>query len=117
MCLVILSLFEMSLHAFLSNWVQFAVINFVNVLLILLLIVWKRQPLTLSWVVVGCAITISAFAPAFLQSSFAILALYLCYTLLPLQLRPSAFAALGVTLSALTLHLYNEETKLKTVIF
>lgn len=115
MCLVILCIFEMTLHSILSNWFRFAIINLVNVILVLLLLVWKRQPLTLSWLVVGCAIVILGFAPSFLQSSFAILTLYLCYTLLPLQLRPSAVAALAVTISALILHLYNEGTELRKV--
>uniref|UniRef100_A0A915CPB8 adenylate cyclase n=1 Tax=Ditylenchus dipsaci TaxID=166011 RepID=A0A915CPB8_9BILA len=106
-CLVLLCLFEMVIHSIFSNWIRFAAINLVNVLLILLILVWKKQPLALSWIVVFSSLILLCLSPPVLHSSFAILNLFLCYTLLPLQLQASALAAFIVTLVALGLQVLN----------
>lgn len=51
-CLVLLSMFEMATHAIRSNWFLFAAINIINMMLILLIFVWKRQTVALTWIVV-----------------------------------------------------------------
>ncbi|KAI1705680.1 adenylate and guanylate cyclase catalytic domain-containing protein [Ditylenchus destructor] len=106
-CLVLLCVFEMVIHAVFANWIRLAIINLVNVLLILLILVWKKQPLALSWIVVASSLVLLCLSPAVLHSSFAILILFLCYTLLPMQLQASALAAGIVTAIALGLQLWN----------
>lgn len=109
--------FEIKVHLILSNWFRFSLISFVNIILIFLFFNCKSHPFKFLWIVIGCIIVSFLIAPTFLQSSFAIIALYLCYTLLPLQLKASAFAAFVVTLSAFILYLYNHGLESKAVIF
>ena len=97
----------MGIHSIFGNWLHFAALNILNILNILLLIFWKKQPLRLSWAVVGLAMGILCLAPPVLHSSFAILILFLCYTLLPLQLCETALAALLITALALALQFIN----------
>ncbi|KAI6200887.1 Adenylyl cyclase V [Aphelenchoides besseyi] len=106
-CLVMLSAFEMVIHAVSANWFRFAAINIVNMLLILLICVWKKQTVALTWIVVGSCMILLSFAPDSLRSALTVLVLFLCYTLLPLQLRPSAIAAVTITLVAVVLEVIN----------
>lgn len=69
-------------------------------LLIMLICVWKRQTIALTWIVVASSMLLLCFAPHTLRSSLAVLVLFLCYTLLPLQLKPSAIAASAITVVA-----------------
>jgi hypothetical protein len=93
-------MFEMATHAIRSNWFLFAAINIINMMLILLIFVWKRQTFALTWIVVISCMLLLCFAPQSLRSTLAILILFLCYTLLPLQLKPSALAAGAITIVA-----------------
>ncbi|KAI6222383.1 Adenylyl cyclase V [Aphelenchoides fujianensis] len=106
-CLVLLSIFEMIFHAVAANWIRFAAINIVNMLLILLICVWKQQTLALTWIVVASCMVLLSFAPDILRSALTVLVLFLCYTLLPLQLRPSALAAVAITSVAVVLEIIN----------
>ncbi|KAH7731120.1 CRE-ACY-4 protein [Aphelenchoides avenae] len=102
-CLVLLCLFEMFVQAVFSSWPKFAVINVINILFVMLVLVWKRHPLALSWLVVVACIFLLSLSPAVLQSSLTLLILFLCYTLLPMQLGPSALAALLISFVSLAL--------------
>uniref|UniRef100_A0A1I7RZD0 adenylate cyclase n=1 Tax=Bursaphelenchus xylophilus TaxID=6326 RepID=A0A1I7RZD0_BURXY len=106
--LVLLSIFEMAVHAVSSSWFRFAAINIITLLLILLLCVWKKQTLALSWVVIVSSGVLLCFAPLSLRSSLTVLMLFLCYTLLPLQLKPSAIAAVFITSIALLLEVLTQ---------
>lgn len=92
-------------HAIKHDWFLFAAINIVNMLLILLICVWKKQTVALTWIVVASCMLLLCFAPDNLRSSLAVLVLFLCYTLLPLQLKPSALAAMSITVVAGTLEI------------
>lgn len=71
------------------------------------MLIWRRHDhVILSWTVVGCSLLILTAAPVSLLSSFALLLLFLCYTLLPLQLMHSLIAASLVTGTTLTVHIF-----------
>jgi hypothetical protein len=97
----------MIIHAISGDWLKFAALNVINVLLLLLIFVWEKQPLILSWIVVAASAIILCFAPVALSSSMTLLTLFLCYTLLPLQLKPSALAAIIITLLALIIQFFH----------
>lgn len=69
----------------------------------MLVLVWKKHPLALSWLVVVACVFLLSLSPTVLQSSLILLILFLCYTLLPMQLGPSALAALLISLISLAL--------------
>lgn len=89
------------------NWLRLTAINIINIFLILLICLWKRQHLALSWMAVFSAIVLLFLSPPILYSSISILILYLCYTLLPLQLQPSALTAITVTIVSILLQIFN----------
>src|SRR3954470_6413417 len=101
----------MTIHMVFANWVRLAILNFTTILLILMLFFWKRQPFKLvSWMVVAISIVLLCLTPSILHSSFSLLILFICYTLLPLQLRETLAAAAAITAVALAVQLFKGPT-------
>lgn len=105
--MVFIAISPIPIHSLLSNWVRLAAINIINIFLISLICLWKRQRYVLSWISVVSALLLLCLSPPVLHSSISILILFLCYTLLPLQLQPSALTAISVTFVALLLQFLN----------
>lgn len=61
----------------------------------MLIFVWRKQSAT--WIVVVSCMLLLCLAPTSLRSALAVLVLFLCYTLLPLELKSSAIAAGSIT--------------------
>jgi hypothetical protein len=104
-CVILLGFFEAVVLGIYGEWTKLAALNVINVGLVLMLLFWDRQPLTFSWVVVSSCLILIVFSPAVMSSSIALLTLFLCYTMMPLQLKSSAVAATILTLAALSRHL------------
>uniref|UniRef100_A0A914P463 adenylate cyclase n=1 Tax=Panagrolaimus davidi TaxID=227884 RepID=A0A914P463_9BILA len=104
-CVILLGFFEAVVLGIYGEWTKLAALNVINVALVLMLLFWDRQPLTFSWVVVCSCLILIVFSPAVMSSSIALLTLFLCYTMMPLQLKSSAVAATLLTLAALSRHL------------
>ncbi|EPB65322.1 hypothetical protein ANCCEY_15615, partial [Ancylostoma ceylanicum] len=67
----------------------------------------KGHSYVLSSVVIVCSVVLLACAPYIVHSSLTLLILFLCYTLLPLPLLPTALAAAVVSATGLSIQLIN----------
>uniref|UniRef100_A0A9J2PCN2 adenylate cyclase n=1 Tax=Ascaris lumbricoides TaxID=6252 RepID=A0A9J2PCN2_ASCLU len=105
-CLLVLSSAETLVTIVSGVWPMVIVLAILDAFIAAMLI-WRRHDhVILSWTVVGCSLLILTAAPVSLLSSFALLLLFLCYTLLPLQLMHSLIAASLVTGTTLTVHIF-----------
>lgn len=113
---ILLGFFEAVVLGIYEEWTKLAALNVINVGLLLMLLFWNRQPLTFSWVVVCSCLILIIFSPSVMSSSIALLTLFLCYTMMPLQLRSSALAASLLSIAALSKHLLDTVDTVNTVL-
>ena len=98
---IMLCFFEMAVLGMYGRWMELAFLNVINIALILSLFVWDKRPLTFSWLVIGFFILLIQLSPTVMSSSIALLTLFMCYTMMPLQLTSSAVAAGLITLASI----------------
>ncbi|VDK51357.1 unnamed protein product [Anisakis simplex] len=115
-CLLVLSSAETVITIAYGIWPIVVILTLLDAFIVALL-VWRRQDhILLSWIVIGCSVLMLISAPLSLLSSFALLILFLCYTLLPLQLIHSVTAASLITVTVLALHIYQVHTFRQVII-
>ncbi|TKR67787.1 hypothetical protein L596_023882 [Steinernema carpocapsae] len=102
-CLFLLGLATSVLNAIFAEWVMLGGVIGVLLCILILMCISHNSRTVLSGTVVLCSVILLATTPIMLHSSMTLLVLFLCYTLLPLQLIHTFLAALFVTFTALVI--------------
>ncbi|KAK6739560.1 hypothetical protein RB195_008202 [Necator americanus] len=91
----------------LQEWILLMFLVIIDVVVLGWTIFHKGNCYVLSSVVVVCSVVLLACAPYIVHSSLTLLILFLCYTLLPLPLLPTALAAAVISATGLSIQLIN----------
>ncbi|XGW17237.1 hypothetical protein V3C99_002110 [Haemonchus contortus] len=114
--LLALCVAQTMLTVLLQEWILLIFLAVVDLFILGWVIFHKGNSIVLSSVVILCSVVLLACAPYIVHSSLTLLILFLCYTLLPLPLIPTASAAAVVSATGLSIQLINnaDETALIT---
>lgn len=116
-CLLLLSIWCTLIIIPNQIWFAIGILILLDVSLIGLLIWQRRDHFLLSWIIVSCCIILLIAAPISSLTSLAILLLFLCYTLLPLQIFHSIIAAIFISFTAIIIRFISTKTSKQVSIF
>uniref|UniRef100_A0A0K0F830 adenylate cyclase n=1 Tax=Strongyloides venezuelensis TaxID=75913 RepID=A0A0K0F830_STRVS len=103
-CVLILCIFGIILHSINEDWIKLAILSSITVVLFISCCLTKSNAYVISILIVITSGILLGTIPILLHSCMALLLLFICYTLLPLQLRPSILAASVLTIITVATH-------------